>query len=164
MGSLVSGVLGLGRGKTNANYALKGFDYLQDNPLIQKSQDVGAGGLDLLGGFLGTGGQEGFQTALDNFRTGIGYQDQLKQGTDAITGSAAARGNLNSGATLKALQGYGQGLANRSLMDFLGIAQGAASGGQQAALGTGAAGTSGGSTAASTQPQNKGILGRFFGL
>jgi hypothetical protein len=163
MGSIVTSVLGLGRGKTNANYALKGFDYLKDNQNIQQAQDVGSQGLGLLGGFL-NGDQGQFQGALDQFRGGVGYQDQLKQGTDAIAGSAAARGNLNSGATLKALQGYGQGLANQSLMQFLGLAQGAADMGQKAALGTGAAGTSGGSTAAKTQPENKGILGRFFGM
>ena len=88
MGSLVSSVFGLGRGKTNANYALKGFDYLKDNQNIQQAQDVGSQGLGLLGGFLG--GDEGqFQQALDNFRTGTGYQDQLQQGTDAITGSGS---------------------------------------------------------------------------
>lgn len=157
-------ILGLGRGKKNASYALKGFDYLKDNSLINQAQDVGGAGLDLLGGFLGIGGQQGFQDALSNFREGVGYQDQLKQGSDVIAGNAAVRGNLNSGATLKGLTSYGQGLANQSLMDFLGLAQGAAAGGQQAALGVGAAGTSGGSTAASTQPQNKGLLGRFFGI
>lgn len=157
-------ILGLGRGKTNANYALKGFDYATENPLLNQAQDVGSAGLGLLGGFLGMGGEQGFQDALSNFREGIGYQDQLKQGTDAIAGNAAVRGNLNSGATLKGITNYGQNLANQSLMQFLGLAQGAAAGGQQAALGTTAAGTSGGSTAASTQPQNKGLLGRFFGI
>lgn len=37
-----------------------------------------------------------------------GYQDQLKQGLDSVQGSAAARGSLRSGATLKALDTYGQ--------------------------------------------------------
>lgn len=40
------------------------------------------------------------------------YQFQLQQGLDAAQGSAAAGGNLRSGATLKALTQYGQGMAS----------------------------------------------------
>ena len=42
-----------------------------------------------------------------------GYQFQLEQGMNALEGSAAARGNLLSGNTLKAIQGYGQDLASQ---------------------------------------------------
>lgn len=41
------------------------------------------------------------------------YQFRLNQGTNAIQGSAAAQGGLLSGATLKALQGYGQDMASQ---------------------------------------------------
>lgn len=41
-----------------------------------------------------------------------GYQFQLQQGEQAINNSAAARGGLLSGATLKDLLSYGQGLAS----------------------------------------------------
>lgn len=41
------------------------------------------------------------------------YQFRLQQGQDAIQSSAAARGGLLSGATLKALQGYGQDMASQ---------------------------------------------------
>lgn len=41
------------------------------------------------------------------------YQFQLQQGLDAVQGSAAAAGNLRSGATLKALTEYGQGMASQ---------------------------------------------------
>ena len=162
IGSVVGGVLGGRRDNKASRLALTGYNYLQDNPLINQSQEVGSQGLGLLGGFLG--GDEGqFQQALNNFRTGTGYQDQLQQGTDAITGSAAARGSLNSGATLKALQGYGQGLANQSLMQYLGLAQNAANMGQQSALGVGAAGSSGGGTAGQIKANTPGIAGRIFG-
>lgn len=40
-----------------------------------------------------------------------GYEFQLNQGMDAINNSAAARGGVNSGNTLKSLTQYGQGLA-----------------------------------------------------
>lgn len=42
-----------------------------------------------------------------------GYQWQLGQGTQAIVDQASATGGVNSGNTLKALMGYGQGLANQ---------------------------------------------------
>ena len=42
-----------------------------------------------------------------------GYQWQMDQGTQAVMNHAGALGGLNSGNTLKALQTYGQGLANQ---------------------------------------------------
>lgn len=41
-----------------------------------------------------------------------GYQFTLQQGTQAVNNSAAAKGGLLSGATLKDLTAYGQGLAS----------------------------------------------------
>ncbi|MFX9324872.1 DNA transfer protein p32 [Acinetobacter baumannii] len=41
------------------------------------------------------------------------YQFRLQQGQDAIESSAAAKGGLLSGATLKALQNYGQDMASQ---------------------------------------------------
>lgn len=48
-----------------------------------------------------------------------GYQWQLGQGINAIQNSAAASGGVNSGNTLKALMGYGQGLANQDYQQAL---------------------------------------------
>lgn len=41
------------------------------------------------------------------------YQFRLQQGQDAIQSSAAAKGGLLTGATLKTLQGYGQDMASQ---------------------------------------------------
>jgi len=49
----VGRILGTGRGRRNANYALTGFNYLQDNPVVQQTQDFGAGANSLLAGALG---------------------------------------------------------------------------------------------------------------
>lgn len=51
--------------------------------------------------------------ALNSFYTDPGYQFSMDQGIQAIDRSAAARGILNSGATAKALDKFGQGLANQ---------------------------------------------------
>jgi hypothetical protein len=49
-----------------------------------------------------------------NFQTDPGYQWQLQQGNNAIMSNAAAGGMQLSGATMKALQKYGQDLANQT--------------------------------------------------
>lgn len=53
------------------------------------------------------------QQAFDAFRNTPGYQFGLDQGMKAVQASAAARGGLNSGATLKALQRYGNDYADQ---------------------------------------------------
>ena len=49
---------------------------------------------------------------MSDFSADPGYQFRLTEGQKAIERSAAARGGLNSGATLKALSRYGQGVAS----------------------------------------------------
>lgn len=49
----------------------------------------------------------------DNFQQDPGYQFRLAEGQKALERSAAARGNLMSGGTLKALTGYNQGMASQ---------------------------------------------------
>lgn len=53
------------------------------------------------------------QAAFAAFRAAPGYQFGLDQGTKAVEASAAARGGLNSGATLKALQKFGNDYADQ---------------------------------------------------
>lgn len=48
----------------------------------------------------------------NDFQKDPGYQFRMNEGMKAIQGSAAARGGLNSGATLKALTRYGQDFAS----------------------------------------------------
>lgn len=52
------------------------------------------------------------------------YQFRLDQGTKAVQNSAAARGGLNSGATLKALTNYGQQAASQEYGNAYNRAQG----------------------------------------
>ena len=52
------------------------------------------------------------------FKETPGYQFQLQQGLNAIQGSAASKGLLHSGATLKALNNYAQGQANQEYGDY----------------------------------------------
>lgn len=63
------------------------------------------------------------------------YDFQLEQGQQAIDGSAAARGNLFSGATLQAQQQMGQGLASADYGSYLSRLTGLSGMGQAAAAG-----------------------------
>jgi hypothetical protein len=53
------------------------------------------------------------QAAFDRFRNTPGYQFGLQTGFDQVQASAAARGGLYSGATLKALQKFGNDYADQ---------------------------------------------------
>lgn len=79
----------------------------------------GGAGFNTLSDLLGVNGQASANNALANYRSAPGYQFQLEEGLGAINNSAAARGGLNSGATLKALQGYGQNLADQDFQQYL---------------------------------------------
>lgn len=68
-----------------------------------------------------------------------GYQWQLQQGQQAIDNSAASGGGLFSGATLKAQQTYGTGLANQDYYNNLNSLMGVTNLGQNAAAQTGQA-------------------------
>lgn len=51
--------------------------------------------------------------SMSDFQQDPGYQFRMQQGLDAIQRSAAARGGLQSGGTLKALNDYAQGSASQ---------------------------------------------------
>lgn len=68
------------------------------------------------------------QDAFENFANSAGMQFQLDQGADMINNRYAALGQLQSGAAMKALQGYGQQTAlNNYFLPYMGLL-----GGQQA--------------------------------
>jgi hypothetical protein len=58
------------------------------------------------------------QAAFDRFHASPGYQFSFDQGQQAVENSAAARGGVHSGATMKALDRFGTGLANQEYGDY----------------------------------------------
>jgi hypothetical protein len=89
-----------------------------------------------LQGFLGIGGDPAAtQKAFDNYLGSTGYKFTRQQGLDAVTQSKAASGMLGSGATQKALDSYGTGLAQQFGQQYVGDLQGVAGTGQAAASG-----------------------------
>lgn len=65
------------------------------------------------------GGFQAPTSPYGGFQASPGYQFQLGQGLQSVQNSAAARGGLAGGNTLKALQQYGTGLANQDWYNYL---------------------------------------------
>lgn len=165
-GSLLGGSKKSSGTATAAQQSLQGYNYLTGSgagaPTVTSNQNQGvtAGNnqgvtLDAQGQLLGTApAQDGTKNAFNNYLNSTGYQFQMDQGSKAITGSAAARGILNSGSTAKALQTYGQNTAQGSFNNYLnqltnlsGQQGNVAARGLTAAQITGQAGTTGGGNA-----------------
>lgn len=89
----------------------------------------------MYGNALGLNGTSGNAAATDAFQAGPGYQFAMDQGTQAALRGASAAGMLNSGNTLTALTGYGQGLANQEYKGWLDRLAGQSAQGLQAASG-----------------------------
>lgn len=72
-----------------------------------------------LANLLGMNGGPFQDDAFRSFRDNSGYNFVRNEGLDAIQGSAAAKGILGSGSTLKALSDYGQNTANSFLDNYI---------------------------------------------
>lgn len=126
-GAAVSGVgsiLGANAAKKAAKLAdqrlQEGRDYAINKSGLTNYATVGAGANDTAAGLLGVGGNPAAsQAAFDNYLNSTGYRFNLDQGNKAITGSAAARGLLKSGATAKALAKFGQNIGSSYFNDYL---------------------------------------------
>jgi hypothetical protein len=97
-----------------ANNALQSQIYQQNSANAQPYIQAGDAANTALQGFLGIGGDPAAsQAALNDYLNSTGYQFNLDQGIEAAQQNKASAGLLNSGATLKALDQYGTGLADQ---------------------------------------------------
>lgn len=115
-------------------YGIRGFDDMPQN------FDVASG----YGATVGDGGPQpvSLTTGGGGFEASPGYRFRLDEGLKAIQRSASARGNLRSGATMKAIQRYGEGLAASEYDSYANRLASLAGVGQTATSGTAAAGQS----------------------
>lgn len=97
--------------KTTQTQSSKSGNYAYDairssfDPTIRRGGSAGSA----LAALLGLGGDPAAQEeAFNRWRDTSGYNFAMDQGTRAIEGSAAGRGMLRSGATMRALSDYGQ--------------------------------------------------------
>lgn len=124
MGNIVSGLVGgvtslftggeKGRryeraGRKGEAAIAEGQDYVRNGSGLSAYSQTGQDANGQIAGLLGVGGDPAASAAgYDNYLSSSGYQSSLQAGQEAITGSAAAAGKLNSGATGKALTRFGQ--------------------------------------------------------
>lgn len=73
------------------------------------------------------------RAAFDQFRNSTGYQFRLGQGMDAVNSGYAGRGAIKSGAAMKAINDYGQGMASAEFGNYMGLLQNQAGAGLSAA-------------------------------
>lgn len=123
-------ILGSVLGASSANRAARSQEALgregialQREQFQQGREDLApwceAGGESL--GMLMSGIRDGSLTDApnpENFRTDPGYQFRLGEGMRAVEGSAAARGILQSGGTLRGINRYAQGVADQGYGDW----------------------------------------------
>lgn len=165
IGSIIGGNQAAKKEDEAAKTAMTGYNYLSSNPLIGQLQSGAS--TALTGEQNTTGSIQQLLTspsqdnpAFKNYLNSTGYGFQMQQGTDAITGNAASKGLLNSGATARGLESYGQGLAGQYFNNYLGQLgslnsqyAGQVAQGQTAAQAVGQAGTQGGATSGNFQAQ-----------
>lgn len=97
----------------NSSNATNLYMYDQTRADQQPYRDTGYAALPQIRELMGESGNVSTQDVLND----PGYQFGLNEGTKAVQGSAAARGGLYSGATLKALDRYGTDYATTKFSD-----------------------------------------------
>jgi hypothetical protein len=162
-GALAGGVLGMLNARSQANAqqqagqqagqtAMGGFNYLAGSPIGTQYLPAGGAAIGQQQALLGLGGDPAAAAqAFQNYQNSTGFAGQMQAGQNAITGSAAARGLLGSGSTLRALQAQGQQLGQQSFNNYLGQLGGVANMGLQAGGMVGQAAQAGAGQAAGMQ-------------
>lgn len=115
----MSSLLG-GNSKNKQSSSTSNLAYPQVADNLQGTAGSTGDASNLMAQLLGAAPSTGAgQAGLSNFQNSSGFQNQLQQGSQAITDNAASRGLLQSGATAKALTTFGQGLASQNFNSYL---------------------------------------------
>lgn len=78
--------------------------------------------LPMTGGTAATAGTDGTaaaNAAFDQFRKSTGYDFRVNQGMNAVNSGYAGKGAIKSGAAMKAINDYGQGMASQEFGNYL---------------------------------------------
>lgn len=116
MGGIVRAVFGGSSNKSKQVSENQAYPTLLG--LLQGNIGQGNSAMSTLGSLLGLGDPAQGKSTLTNFLDSTGFNFLRDQGERGITGSAAAKGLLNSGSTGKALTSFGQNLAQTKLNDL----------------------------------------------
>ena len=140
IGPIIGGVAGLAGSALSGGAASKGAGQSQAleqqqlanlQPFVNTGQTANTAGANL----LGINGQDAANAAMANFQQAPGYQFQMQQGLRAIDAGAASTGILRSGATIKAEDTFGTGLADQSFQQYYNNLMGLSQQGVTAATG-----------------------------
>ena len=154
VGSIAGGMMSKSGSKSAAQQAMTGYNYLTGDKGVQSYVDNGNNANNMMAQLTGAAPlTAGTTNAFNNFTNSTGYNFMMDSGERAITGSAAARGILNSGATAKALTEFGQNLGSTTFQNYFNDLNAVGNSGLTASGQIGAAGTTGGGNA-STATQN----------
>lgn len=160
MGGIGKALFGGGKSTQTSESGNKFADWAMNT--LGGNTTLGNTAYSTLGSLLGLGGnQQAADDAFKNYLDSSGFQFALDTGSKAITGNAAARGLLNSGATAKALTQYGQNLGQQSFNNYLNQLGNVFTGGLQSAqqvIGAGQYGTQTGKSSS-----QGGIIPALFG-
>lgn len=135
MGGLVGGIAGGIIGNRGARRQARQTREATREAVAQVApfRETGVAAQGALASALGLQGGPNQDEAFQNFLRSTGFMAELGAGQRAITGSAAARGLLDSGATARGLQQFGQDLAASRFQNFLANLGGLANQGVNAA-------------------------------
>lgn len=166
MGKVFSSIFGGGGSKQKAqaqnSSQNQAYPWLQQQYAPQVQQGLDAS--DAYGNLLGLSGPSRFDEQFNDYKDSSGYNFMLDQGSKAITGNNAAKGLLNSGSTLKALNTFGQNTASTYFNQYLDRLLGLTKSGQEAGgLISGAGNTSQGTSSSSGSSYQKKGMGEFIG-
>lgn len=123
--AVISGIVGAVTGKQAADAqsdAARDAANVQREIYYQSREDLQPfrdGGVNALGALQFETGLVPQPDGYSGFRATPGYQFRVNEGARAIQSGAAARGGLNSGATMKALTRFGQDIAGEEYGNYL---------------------------------------------
>lgn len=137
MGKIFSSVFGGGGSKSKQQSTASSASYNQAFPYLQQAYsgavEQGNSALSRISAMLGLGGDAAAANdAYGQYLNSTDYQRTADAGARAVEHSAATRGQLGSGATLRRLQENGQANQQKYLGDYLARLFGIAESGQRA--------------------------------
>ena len=114
------------------------FDALQ--ALLKPYTEAGLPALEQQQAFLGLRGQDAERAAIERIQGGVGFQEAVRQGEEALLQRASATGGLRGGNVQAALAQFRPALLNQAIEQQYSRLGGMTTLGQQSAAGVGAAG------------------------
>ena len=133
--------------------------FAQEQANLAPFRTAGQSALGVASDLSGANGPDAATAAMANFQTDPGYQFQLQQGLRAVDAGAASQGMLRSGATLKAEDTFGQGLAEQDFTNYYNRLYNLSSLGETAAAGGSPSAIAAGNSAQTAGTQQASIYG-----